>query len=99
MAAKESVWVSPSEKRVRAQILYEGRKASTKVMANENNVAISKMADSSRPEALMTGVCRWRQKTNATNNDNKIPSKSRRNIHSICHFEWISLNFICGVYV
>ena len=58
MAANESVWVNPSEKRVRAQILYEGCEASTKVMANENSVAINKMAESSRPEALMTGVCR-----------------------------------------
>ena len=78
MAANESVWVRPSEKRVRAQILYEGREASTKVMANENSVAISKMVDSSRPEALITGVCRCRQKTNATSSDNKIPDEIKQ---------------------
>ena len=58
MAAKDSVCVSPSEKRVRAHFFGVGREAIRKVMENENKVASSKMADSSRPDALMTGVCR-----------------------------------------
>lgn len=73
MAAKATVCVRPSEKRVTAHLKSLGREAIRKVMANEQSVASRRMADNSRPDALITGVCRWRQKIKATAKVNRIP--------------------------
>lgn len=73
IAAKATVCVRPSENRVTPHLNPVGREAIRKVMANEQSVAKRRMADSSRPEALITGVCRWRQKMKATAKVNKIP--------------------------
>lgn len=73
MAAKAKVCVRPKVKRVTAHFTLLGREAMRKVMAKEHKVARRRMADSSRPEALMTGVCRWNQKTDATARVSRIP--------------------------
>lgn len=78
MAAKASVCVRPREKRVTPHLRRLGREAIRKVMANEQSVASSRIADSSRPDALMIGVCRWRQKTKATHNVSMIPLENKR---------------------
>lgn len=58
MAAKATVCVRPRENRVTAHLTLLGREAIKKVMAKEHIVASSRMAESSRPDALITGVCR-----------------------------------------
>lgn len=74
MAAKESVGVRPSEKRLAAHVASVGLERMTNVLANERKMATSRTADSSRPAALITGVCRCRQKTQATASVSKMPA-------------------------
>lgn len=78
MAAKATVCVSPSENLVTAHLRPLGREAMRNVMRNEHSVARSRSADNSRPEALITGVSRWRQNTEATNSVSRMPGKSRK---------------------
>lgn len=78
MAAKATVCVSPSENLVTAHLKPLGREAMRNVIRNEHSVASSKRADNSRPDALITGVSRWRQNTEATNSVSRIPGISRK---------------------
>lgn len=78
MAAKESVCVSPMEKRVSAHVSDVGREAIRNVMPNESRIASSRIADNSRPDALMTGVCRCRQKMAPTPKVTAIPETTTK---------------------
>lgn len=74
MAANATVCVSPSENLVTAHLELLGRDAMRNVMRNEHSVANRSRPDSSRPDALMTGVSRCRQNTDATYKVRRIPA-------------------------
>lgn len=56
MAAKATVCVRPKENRVTAHLTPLGLEAIRNVMAKEQSVASRRMPESSRPDALITGV-------------------------------------------